>query len=249
MVLSDNFYLARAGDGVIGFDGCGALDYDRSDLTRSVIESGRRLATRMVAKLDPSKAEAKITMRRAVRLFDFFYDYQFNTLMVSPDAYADHRLPIDTSVQSLSLVTCHFGQRSAPYYFGNLKNENCLKECVWSKSSFATVYTSHFDINQTEIGRHEVPLDHEVPYVARDQVFEDMQEYWRTTPSLHKHLPLKLAFAFPYQAILNVGVGRTLISAALFEALWNRKRPKSRVLGMTGSRPLVEVTFGETKPT
>jgi hypothetical protein len=96
MVVVDRFYIAGEGDGVIGYDGCGALDFDRSDLSRIVVESGERVATRMVAKLHSDAAKSNIVMRRAVRLFDFFYDYQFNTLIVSPDVYAEHRAPIAT---------------------------------------------------------------------------------------------------------------------------------------------------------
>lgn len=246
MAGNDKFYIVNAGDGTIGYDGCGAIDFDRSDLNRVVVESGPRVAMRMVAELNMSKFTPEVAMRRAVRPFDLFYDYEFNTLLVSPEVYNDHREAIDTSVQSISPVTCHFGQKSMPYCFGNLKNANSLKDCDWEKSSFATVYTSQFDINRTEIGRGEVPLDHEVPYAAKDQIFDSMEQYHRSIPSLHKHVPLKLAFTFPYQAVLNIGIGQTLISASLFEALWNRKRPKSRVLGITGSRPLVEVEFPET---
>ncbi len=243
-VASEKFYVCHLGDGAIGYDGCGAVDFENSDLDRVVVASGPKIATRYAARL-PERLEPKeIRMRRAVRPFDFYYDYKFNSLLVSSEIRSSYQAWIDPSAISLEIATCHFGKRLASYYFGNLKHAHSLDDCIWSKSYFATVYASDFDINRTRIGRHEVPPDHEVAYKARNQRFEGLADYYRSTPSLHMHVPEKLAFAFPFQDILNIGIGETLISQRLFEALWSRPRPKSRVLGITGSRPLVEVEFG-----
>lgn len=237
------FYHARAGDGVIGFDGCGAIDFEASALTKELIETGPRVADRYRATLSASSAERTIVMRRAVREFDFFYDYKYDTLIVSPSVLDDYRSWIEPSTMGMEPVTIHFGSRSRPYFFGNLKYSNILKSCRWGSSIFATVDTTKFHINQTEIGRHEVPLDHEVKYVAQGQVFADISDYRKRMPSLHRHVAEGLGFDFPSLDIINLGIGDTLISARLFEALWSRPRPKSRVLGMTGSRPLVNVDF------
>jgi hypothetical protein len=239
------FYHAHQGDGVIGFDGCGAIDFAASLLTKELIETGPRVADRYRASLSASLAERTIVMRRAVREFDFFYDCEFDTLIVSPAVLDDYRRWIEPSTMGMEPATIYFGSRSRPYFFGNLKYSNILKSCRWDSSIFATVDRAKFDINQTEIGRHEVPLDHEVNYVARGQVFGDMSDYRKKMPSLHRHVAERLGFNFPYLDIINLGIGDTLISDRLFEVLWSRPRPKSRVLGMTGSRPLVHVAFGQ----
>jgi hypothetical protein len=237
------YYHTNAGDGVIGFDGCGAIDFSASTLVRELVESGPRIADRHQAILAPSATEYHIVMRRAVREFDFFYDYKFDTLLVSPSVLNDYRSWIAPSTSGMKPVTVHFGSRSRPYFFGNLKHSNSLKHCRWECSIFATAEYSEFHINQTRIGRREVPLDHEVDYIARGQVFSDMADYYKRTPSLHRHVAERLMFQFPSVDIINLGIGDTLISTRLFEALWSRPRPKSRVLGMTGSRPLVSVEF------
>lgn len=237
------FYICHLGDGAIGYDGCGAVDYGHSDLQRVVVASGPRMATRYVAHLTESERMKRIAMRRAVRPFDFYYDDEFNSLLVSPEIRNNYQEWIDPSAVDLENVVCHFGKKTASYYFGNLKHAHCLEDCIWTKSFFATVYRSDFDINRTRIGRLEVPLDHEISYTTRSQTFKNIGEYRRSTPSLHMHVPERLAFAFPFQDILNIGIGKTLISQRLFEALWRRTRPKSRVLGITGSRPLVEIEF------
>jgi hypothetical protein len=236
-------YHAGAGDGVIGFDGCGAIDFTASSLTKELIETGPRVADRFRATLSANGAEPEIVMRRAVREFDFFYDYEFDTLIVSPKVLDDYRSWIEPSTRGLQPVTIRFGARSRPYFFGNLKHSNILKACRWEKSVFVTADTSRYHINQTRIGRHEVPLDHEVAYVARGQVFSDMSDYYKKRPSLHRHVAERLGFSFPQAGIINLGIGDTLISTRLFHALWSRPRPKSRVLGMTGSKPLVNVEF------
>jgi hypothetical protein len=240
---TQRFYICELGDGAIGYDGCGAIDFEHSDLLKVIVASGPKMATRYAAYLAETGETKSITMRRAVRPFEFYYDYRFNSLLVSTEVRSSYQAWIDLSAVKLESVVCHFGKKSADYYFGNLKHAHCLADCIWSKSSFATVYTSDFDINRTRIGRWVVPLDHEVSYTARGQIFTDIGDHRRSQPSLHMHVPERLAFAFPFQDILNIGIGKTLISERLFEALWSRHRPKSRVLGITGSRPLVEVEF------
>jgi hypothetical protein len=237
------FYHALAGDGVIGFDGCGAIGFEASALKKELIETGPQVADRYRASLSSSIAERTIVMRRAVREFDFFYGCEFDTLIVSPSVLDDYRSWIEPSTMGMEPVTIHFGSRSRPYFVGNLKYSKILKSCRWDNSIFATVDGAKFDINQTKIGRHEVPLDHEVKYVARGQAFADMSDYRKRMPSLHRQVAEGLGFDFLYLDIVNLGIGDTLISARLFEALWSRPRPKSRVLGMTGSRPLVSVDF------
>jgi len=237
------YYHTRDGDGVIGFDGCGAIDFKASALVMERIQHGPRLADRYRAILLPGRDPCNIVMRRAVREFDFFYDYVYDTLIVSPKVLDDHRDWIEPSTLGMQAVTVHFGSRERPYFFGNLKHSNSLRKCCWQVSGFAIADRADFHINQTEIGRHEVPLDHEINYCATNQIFSDESDYWRRLPSLHAHVAERLGFSFPHADIINLGVGDTLISRRLFEALWSRPRPKSRVLGMTGSRPLVSVAF------
>ena len=81
---SRTYYHCRSGDGVIGFDGCGAIDFTRSDLKLTLVESGPRIADRHEATLALTGDQRDIVTRRAVKEFDFFYDYEFNTLLVSP---------------------------------------------------------------------------------------------------------------------------------------------------------------------
>ena len=225
----------------------GAIDFDNSDLEKVIVESGPRSWVRQEAQLIKDLSSWRIVMRRAVKEFDFLYDYEFNTLIVSPQVFSDFQSWIEPSVRSFTTIICQFGARERPYLFGNLVHANCLKQCLWERSRFATAYTSTFDINQTEIENGEVPLTHEVPYVATNQTFSGMEEYYAREPSLHRHIPERLAFSFGPCDIINIGIGKTLISRRLFEALWDRQRPKSRVLGMTGSRPLVKVEFGVEK--
>ena len=239
----ETFYLTREGEGAIGFDGCRAIDFPNSDLILTVVESGPRIAERQEASLQLEREIHKITMRRAVKEFDFFYNYKFNTLIVAPDVASDYGSWIASSVGTLNSVVCHFGSRRRQYFFGNLKHANCQRNWIWQKSRFATAPSSDFDINQTLIGRGEVPLDHEVAYTAANQSFADLNEYYESKPSLYRRIPQRLAFTFGPCDIINLGVGVTLISTRLFAALWKRKRPKSRVLGMTGSHPLVKVEF------
>jgi len=237
------FYVSRIGPGAIGFDGMGAIDFTKSDLKKMIVASGPRIAERQEAYIANTGNDCRIFMRRAVREFDLCHDYRLNSLIVSSQVLSDYAGWIQPSARSLTAVSCHFGAKERPYYFGNLKHSDVLDQCIWQKSRFSTVDTSDFDINQTRIARGEVPLEHEVRYSAVNQEFAGESEYLARKPSLHIHVPERLAFSFAYCDILNIGIGMTLISARLFEALWNRKRPKSRVLGMTGSRPLVHVEF------
>lgn len=245
-----NYYHARVGEFVIGFDGCGAIAFEASALTRELIESGPKIADRYQATLASNITERGIVMRRAVREFDLFYEDEFDTLLVSPPVLDAFRSWIEPSTRGMKPVTVHFGSRTRLYYFGNLKHSNALKSCQWERSIFATADRARFHINQTEIGRLEVPLDHEIDYSVRGQVFAEMADYYKREPSLHKHVAERLGFNFPHADIINLGIGDTLISVRLFEALWLRPRPKRRVLGMTGSRPLVSVEFkGPVKAT
>ena len=241
---SQDFYVCDLGDGVIGFDGMGAIDFDHSDLQKQIVEIGPTIPTRYEARITDGPDPRRIAMRRAVRMFDLYYDYRFNVLMVAPDVRRDFEVCIDQSVCSLESVVCSFGKKSASYSFGRLKNYSCESYCIWERSCFAMVDSSRFMINQTRIGRGEVPLDSEVSYDARGLKFPDYSRFRTGAPVLNRLVPERLAFSFPQQDILNFGIGMTLISQRLFESLWSRPRPKSRVLGLTGSRPLVRVDFG-----
>jgi hypothetical protein len=245
---SQDFYICRDGDGVIGFDGLGAIDFDHSDLKKVIREGSSALANPYAVRLMDKPGRREIVMRRAVRLFDLYYDYRFNILLVAPDTQRDFENCINQSVDSLDSVTCRFGKRAASYHFGNLRNYSCISRCVWKKSCFAMVDSSDFLINQTRIGRGQVPLESEVPYVAQGLTFVDAVSFRAGAPVLKSLVPERLAFPFPHQDILNVGIGMTLISQRLFESLWTKLRPKSRVLGLIGSRPLVHVDFGVSEP-
>lgn len=246
-----HFLLGGLGDGAIGFDGMGPIDYKESELEVVVLRVISRLMDLEEARVLPGAQKPKIVLRRGVKEFDLAYDYRRNVLLISEVIFLEFGKILYPSLSKIDLVVCHFGSRVRNYYFANLKNYFCWREAIdWRNSTFKRVDTMRFDINRTDVERGGVPIDHEVSYDATCQKFDDADAYIEELKRLvlHKLIPERLALRVdPQSEIINLSSGETIMKRRIVSFLRNRVRPKSKVPGMCFSHPLIPVHFERAK--
>lgn len=243
-LMTGEFYVGIAGEFAAGFDGMGAIDMERSDIVRTVTKWMREQPFLEEITLEAGHTAPNIYMRRAVREFDLLYDYRFNTLAVSQDFFEKFRRNIEPSLRGIKPVSCHFGTRTRPYMFGNLSCHRCLSDKVdWKNSTFKIADHSKFDINRTKIGRGEFPFEHEITYCAEGLILSDMSAYYSARRVTQTVIPERLTLEMGPCEIISLGVGQTLFSVDLVNALRDRKRAKTKISGMAFSHPKIPVTF------
>ena len=242
-----HFLLGDLGDGTIGFDGMGPIDYEASDVEVVVLRVISRLMDLEEARIVPNIEKPRVVLRRGVKEFDLAYDYRRNVFLISSSMFSEFSEFLDSSLTNVIAVDCHFGSKVRNYYFANLKSYFCWKEAIiWQNSTFMRVDRMKFDINRTEVERGEVSIDHEVSYDAFGLTFDNADMYFDELKQLmlQRFIPERLALKVcPPREIINLSSGQTLVGRNIVEALRNRSRPKLRVPGMCFSNPVIPVYF------
>ncbi len=239
--LSDSCFIPCAeGQGVIGYDGMGAIDYDRSDL------DSRRFVSNLgspdsQARIRQGVASPQIHMRRAVKEFDLLYTDHDNALLIRPEFFADIGQWIESSITEPQPVFCHFGTRSRPYLFANLIHHFAKRQQFWSACTFRKSPVMGGKRKDIDLGL--LPYDTPIPIMESDLVFANNSEMGITPTTRHYFLPQRLALPFPRVEMFNYGVAQTFLSRDLYEKIRNHPRPKSRVCGIVGAQPFAEVAF------
>lgn len=239
MTVSDDTFLhLRVGEGTIGFDGCGAIDLQRSEIgwAPEPDDIYQEEFDRMTA---PSAAQ--IVMRRAVKPFDVLLVPRHNVVLLHPDMEGEAW--VARSVSNLVPVTCHFGKRQMPRLFGNLTVHDALDQVVWPASRFHRVNSSNFHINQSRIERGQVPPDHVVDLLDSNLVFQTRAEERKAWTVLTSFIPADIALETQAVDMIHMGPTQLLIRKSLYEAILARPRPKSRVSGIVASGPEAVLRF------
>lgn len=245
---AQDYLLTRPGPGIIGYDGMGAIDLKTSEAEVVVLGPMSPIADLEELRPSPTEGPARIVMRRGVREFDLLYNSSLNALIVSQRCYAEIGALIAPSLREATPVQCVFGSRSLPYVFGNLRLYNCWRTCIdWSGSTFKLIDGWTFIEYKNAVDYGGAPVEREPPYEAENVSFRDgddfMASLMRDVPA-RWHLPQTLTLkADGVPTMVNLAPNETLVARPLVEALQQMRRPKSKVLGMSFSYPLVPVRF------
>ncbi|MEM6610426.1 MAG: hypothetical protein AAF689_17840 [Pseudomonadota bacterium] len=108
------YYQARASHLTMGFDGMGAIDFEKSDISNSADLKGVGSNGKIILTKGTDQEPPTIVMRRGVRPFDFFVMGMYRSVLIDP-SYWDSGLFSDLIFEGL--VECKFGRKTKKVVF------------------------------------------------------------------------------------------------------------------------------------
>lgn len=250
---SNVFLIGGRWDGVIGYDGLGAIEIDqvvgRSELASKDWTPFELVEARPGTHLDPEARlagdvhDVSLNMRRGVRPFDMLYRDTLNYLLLSEKIDPKIKDNVLECLDRAASVLCRFGKtREGRYIFGNLRWFDVIGAHVnWARSEFCLVDASDFHMYQTRVERGKIDFSVEPAYVQSGLRFEDYGAFRKLTSDSWpcRLIPSKLSVSgIPEVAILNLNFRTTLFREDIVAYLKNSKRP-----GVIFSLPRVIVEF------